>query len=338
MVVVQNGGGCWGGWGGWGWGCGGWGWGWGSWCGPAFGFSVGFSFGYPYYGSCYYPYYPYYGYAGYYPRYPRYYCSYPYYGYPYYDYGSYCSYPSYLDDYPYVVREVEVPDYVTAPSVVEPPPVVESPVESAAPVEAPAPDEEALRPAQLSFITGLHAMEAGDYDRASDAFFNASLEDPDSRLVKVFLATSLFSVGEYHYSAEYLRLGLENWEEFPSYNWDVRGLYGNEKDFEAHLATVERQTQVDPSDVDAQVVLGFVAMNSGHPEKAGAAFDAVRTLSTDPVEMAIATRYLTELEDRSGAFPRSDDERFDLATREDPAVQAFLASNSAEDVPALPIR
>jgi tetratricopeptide (TPR) repeat protein len=330
VVVSNNGGGCWGGWGGWGWGCGSWGWGWGwGWCGPSVSFSFGF--GYPYYASCYYPYY-----------YPRY--RYPYYGYgyPYYDYGSYCAYPSYpyYDSYPYVYREVEVPDYVAAPTVVEP--AEESAAESISPVPAPLEGEETLeaglRPAQLSFVSGLHAMEEGDYDRATEAFFNASVEDPDSRLVKVFLATSLFSVGEYPYAAEYLRTGLENWEEFPSYEWDVRSLYGNERDFETQLSLLEKHTALDPSDVDAQLVLGFIAMNSGNGEKAGAAFDAVRTFSADPVELSVASRYLSELEDRSGAFPRSDDERFDLAVRGNPAVQAFLASPSSEDVPTLPIR
>lgn len=337
-VVVVNNGGCWGGWGGWGYG--GWGYPWYSCYSPAFygyygygypyGLSFGFSFGYgyPYY-NCYYPRYRYW---------PRYYAGYPY-------YGDYCSYPTpYYDDYPYVYRDVEVPDYVTAPTALERRlPVAETVVPEDALAPVPTLDGEeafyaSLKPAQLSFVLGLHAMEGGEYDQATESFFNASVEDPDSRLVKVFLATSLFSVGEYHYAAEYLRLSLETWDEFPSYDWNVRGLYGSEKDFEAHLALLERHTALDPGDIDAQIVLGFIAMSSGEAEKAGAAFDAVRTLSTDPVELDLASRYLGELEDRSGAFPRSDDERFDLAVREDPAIQAFLAGHAPKDVPALPIR
>ena len=73
-----------------------------------------------------------------------------------------------------------------------------------------------LKPAQLSFAFGFMHFKNRNYDEAAESFYNASLEDPDSRLVKVFLGLSLFSIGEYPYAAEYLRLGLESWPEFAS--------------------------------------------------------------------------------------------------------------------------
>jgi hypothetical protein len=341
-------------------------------CYPRFGYWPRYYVGYPYYGYyAWYPYryldyYPYYGcdyYDGYYVRFGPYRSSY--YvtcsGYGYHSDAHHCHHHACdshgdhayhvrdcLECYPsggsYVYRDVEVPDDVTAPAVVEAEALPVPPAAGATGDVAPPPPAgegsfyATLRPAQLSFVLGLHAMEGREYDQATESFFNASIEDPDSRLVKLFLAASLFSVGEYRYAAEYIRLGLESWEEFPRYDWDVRGLYGSAGDFETHLALLEKHVTLEPGDVDAQIVLGFVSMHSGSIEKAGAAFDAVRALASDPVELAIASRYLTELEDRSGAFPRSDEERFDLAVREDPAVRAFLASHALKDVPALPIR
>jgi hypothetical protein len=330
---------------------------------------------YPYYGYYYsYPYaylhdYPYYGcdfYDGYYVRFGPYRSSY--YvscsGYGYHAYHHHCHHHacdthgdhSYhvrdcLECYPsggsYVYRDVEIPDDAVPVEQAEAPEPVGPPAPPTLAGEAdavpqPLGREESfyasLKPAQLSFVLGLHAMQGGDYDQATESFFNASVEDPDSRLVKVFLAASLFSAGEYRYAAEYIRLGLDGWEEFPSFDWDVRDLYGSPNDFESHLALLETETALDPGDIDSQLVLGFIAMHSGDLVRAGSAFDAVRNLSGDPVELAIASRYMAEVEDRSGAFPRSEEERFELAARADPAVKAFLTSHSMRDVPALPIR
>jgi len=195
-----------------------------------------------------------------------------------------------------------------------------------------------LKPAQLSFVMGLEDLRKGNYEEATESLYSASLEDPDSRLVKVFLATSLFSVGEHAYAAEYLRLGLDGWDAFPSYTWDVRGAYGVPGDFDRHLASLEEEVRARPGDADRLLVLGFLKMHSGQPEGAASAFDSLGAVSTDPVDDALASRYVAEIEDRNGTFPRDPSEAARLATDEEPAVRAFLASQSPADVPELPIR
>jgi tetratricopeptide (TPR) repeat protein len=194
-----------------------------------------------------------------------------------------------------------------------------------------------LRPAQLSFVFGLGHLKAGKYDEATEALYNASIEDPESKLVKVFLGISLFSAGEYGYAAEYLRLGLEEWEAFPGYQWRVQDLYGRPGDFDSHLALLEEETRLNPAHTDAALVLGFLAMHSGDLAKAGNAFDSVRSLSSDGVEQTIARRYIAEIEVRTGAFPGPAGETAPPA-EEDATIQAFLASLAPADVPKLPIR
>jgi len=195
-----------------------------------------------------------------------------------------------------------------------------------------------LKPAQLSFVMGLDDLRKGNYEDATESLYSASLEDPESRLVKVFLATSLFSVGEHGYAAEYLRLGLDGWDAFPSYSWDVRDAYGVPGDFDRHMAALEEEVRTRPGDADRLLVLGFLKTHSGQPEGAASAFESLQAVSTDPVDDALAERYVAEIEDRNGTFPRDPSEAARLAADEEPAVQAFLASQSVADVPALPIR
>ena len=344
----------------------------------AFGFSVSFGYPYygyysPYhYGAYCYPYagyyygypYPYlydYGcdfYDGYYVRFgyarASYYaaCS----GYGYHGYAHHCHHYacSAHGDHEYHVRDcpecypsgsltydVDVPDAALGETQVEPseiaPPAGEGAVQPATlePKEA---FLAGLKPAQLSFVLGLDDLRKGDYEGATESLYSASLEDPESRLVKVFLATSLFSIGEHSYAAEYLRLSLDGWDAFPAYPWDVRGAYGVPGDFDKQLAALEEEVRTRPADADRLLVLGFLKTHSGRPEEAASAFDSLRAVSTDPVDDALASRYVAEIEDRNGTFPRDPDEAARLAADEEPAVRAFLASHSVADVPALPIR
>ncbi|HVR73284.1 MAG TPA: tetratricopeptide repeat protein [Planctomycetota bacterium] len=256
----------------------------------------------------------------------------------------------------YVYQDVDVPDVpvsdVSAPAEAALPVTpTEDLSEDASPAvrplaevdAAPATREEAffasLRPAQLSFAMGMVSFQKGSYEEAAEAFYNASLEDPESRLVKVFLGTALFAVGEYHYSAEYLRLGLDDWSAFPSYRWNLRALYQNQEDFAAQTALLEEEVQLHPGNEDALLVLAFVKQSAGDLAGAGAAVDALRALSPDPVDGQIASDFARAAETRSGVAAESDAGIAPAAGVDDaPAVRAFLTSLSLADIPALPMR
>jgi hypothetical protein len=234
-------------------------------------------------------------------------------------------------------EDVEVPD--VAP-VEEVDPGLE-PVEGANVVPRPEPAADpdeffaSLRPAQLSFAIGLMHFREGRYEAATEAFYNASLEDPENRLVRVFLAESLFSIGEFAYSAEYLRLALSDWEEFPRYRWSVAAMYTNPEDFRSQLAALEAEAALHPNDASFSLVLGFVRFGSGDHAGAGESFDAVRTFGEDDEVRHLAGRFIRELEDRSGSFPRA---RTELVPLEDVATARFLASLELSDVKDLDMR
>jgi len=192
-----------------------------------------------------------------------------------------------------------------------------------------------LRPAQLSFAIGLMHFREGRYEAATESFYNASLEDPESRLVRVFLAESLFAVGEYSYSAEYLRLALGDWEEFPRYRWSVAAMYTNPDDFRLQLATLEAEAALHPNDPDLALVLGFVRFGSGDLGGAGESFDAVRTFGEGDGVRGLASGFIREIEHRGGRYPRSGTE---LSPLGDFATARFLASLELADIKDLDMR
>ncbi len=254
----------------------------------------------------------------------------------------------------HVRDDLQVPDIAAeavsapaSPPQAEAAPSVLLPAEAVEPEPRPVSRQEAffasLKPAQLSFALGLVQFRNGGYGEASESFYNASIEDPESKLVKVFLGVSLFAVGEYQFAAEYLRLGLEEWPTFPTYRWSVQGLYGSSSDLGSQLALLEEETRRNPGDVDAALVLAFLGM-SGAPAPSiavGESVDRVRLLSEDPVDQILVDRYVAEIEARSGLFPAATESNNDLAMAasvEDPTMTVFLQSLELGYVPALPIR
>jgi len=196
-----------------------------------------------------------------------------------------------------------------------------------------------LKPAQLSFSIGIMQFREGQYDAATEAFYNASVEDPDNRLIKVFLAQSLFAIGEFEFSAEYLRLGLRDWAEFPQYDWTVATLYSRPEDFRSQLELLERETALHPSDADLALVLGFVRFSSGDHMGAADAYDVARSLTSDDEAKLIAERFLREVEFRSGAFPRPPvDPTTGAVAVMDPATAGFLATLDVSRVADLDMR
>jgi hypothetical protein len=185
-----------------------------------------------------------------------------------------------------------------------------------------------LKPAQLSFAFGFMHFKNRNYDEAAESFYNASLEDPDSRLVKVFLGLSLYSIGEYRYAAEYLRHGLESWPEFASLGLDLQGFYGSEEDREAHLKLLRSEVELRPLDEDPLLVLAFVEFGSGQAAAAGPSLDVLGGFASDPATRTVAGEYAAASEGRPEP----------ALGPEDAAVAAFFAQPDIKAVPNLPIQ
>lgn len=326
---------------------------------PYVGFSVGYpylgfssaGYGYPYYGYTRLGYgYPYYGYYSYgYPYYRPYYRAFPYLEYSYtypYDYvdcyngyytSGYRAYPwgnTYIYANPGVEGGPNADDGNASrprdPARVITAPKAEAEASSEGAVDAQAALLEDLNPGQLSFAMGMISFKSGRYDEAVDSFFNATVADPKSKIVKIFLATALFATGEYRYSAEYLRLGLEDWPQFPSYWWNVQNLYTNQEDLKRQIALLREEVRLVPSSTDALLVLGFVGYTLAPPQEQetflpGRAFHDLQTYSEDPIDQSIAAGYLAA--DRQVTPPSSEEAR----------VERFLTTLDTGQVKTLPI-
>lgn len=198
-----------------------------------------------------------------------------------------------------------------------------------------------LKPAQLSFATGLLHMEHGDHDEAVESFYSSSLEDPGSDIVKLFLGISLVSAGEFTYAAEYIRLALEDWDTFPAYAWNVQDIYASPEDYREQITLLKDQLALNPSDPDVLLCLGILQFHGGDLGGAARSFVTLQAVSVDAADQTLAARYQRVIEERLAQGPQAADTVPSLTagvTVEDDAVQTFLAEPGLETVTGLPIR
>jgi tetratricopeptide (TPR) repeat protein len=200
-----------------------------------------------------------------------------------------------------------------------------------------------LKPAQLSVTFGLNSFKSGDYERATEEFYNASIEDPESPLVKVLLGMALFSTGEYRYAAGYFRRGLGEWPDFARYTWQIQNLYGELGDFQKHSDLVTQQLELTPTDEDTLLVSALTRYFAEDFESAGPQFAMLRTFARDTTTKTIAEAYLPEVASRiQGGNGAQEVGIAPVAYRvplsEDDPVGAFLRRPGVDRVGALPIR
>jgi tetratricopeptide (TPR) repeat protein len=284
---------------------------------PFFSFSFGFGFPfyayyyspYPYYGYPYWcdPWYPYYGGIYYYPPPPPYYYNREYYN------GDYSQ--------GYVSAQT-VPDAQAAPPA-ESAPVETARGEAGTGSITPIPRNEIVenRPGSATdtvttvaasapaknALEGLAEFRGGDYTQASDSLFQAAQATTESQSLKLYLAESLFAIGEYGYAADYLREALDARPDLASQPFNASRLYSQtpqgEEDFAKHFSQLVEHVRLDPGDNDALMVLGFIQLNSSRPEDAGATLTVLRDSAARPQDQAIAARLMGEAERRAGAVP-----------------------------------
>lgn len=289
-----------------------WGWGWN------IGVGVGFWWGHGYVGV-------YSGYASpwycgwyrpWYSWYPRYYAyppivsyvwdPWPYYwDYPYYGTTYVINRNYYYEPAPTTTEEVVYDGYLEAAeerpaSVVRP----SSGVRVVSSKEPAVPEDtffDSLKPAEQSVALGVVHFRGGEYEKASESFYNATVDSPDSALPALLVAESLFAIGEYKYAAEYLKKAIDRMPGLPGTEWDPRGLYGDDRkaDFEAHLQALRTHLDEEPGDLDAALVAGFFLGASGRHDDAIRTFDAV--IAREPGNPYAATLRAASMRRREGA-------------------------------------
>ena len=199
-----------------------------------------------------------------------------------------------------------------------------------------------LTPAKLSFALGLRSFQEGHYDKAAEFFFNASVEDPDSRVVRLMLAVSLLSISEDEHAASFLRMAYEAETDsdaggrLDGLDIDLRRLYGEGRvaDFEALRKRVRERADLYPSDPNALLVDGFVALGSADYDRAAVSFNAFQMFTVDDVDRALGARLVAAAQSRA-ALPANGQSD---AIPSPEAVHEFLRDPGLRTVRDLPIR
>lgn len=190
-----------------------------------------------------------------------------------------------------------------------------------------------LQPAQLGVVLGMIHLRDGHYHVAAEAFYNASLQAPESRLAKVLVGTSLFTIGEFRYAASFLRSGLDGWERYPLYRWDLRRLYGQDGDYDEHLALLDRWLELRPRDLDGHLTRAFVLFSTGDELAAADSLDLLLSQDSDPQARSIARTLADEIVRRGAGGDREDLARV-VAAAADP-TGVFLSGLELSDVAAI---
>ena len=197
-----------------------------------------------------------------------------------------------------------------------------------------------LTPAKLSFALGVRAFREGHYDTATEYFFNASVEDADSRVVRLMLAVSLLSISEDEHAASFLRMAYEDTETHAGLDglgFDLRRFYGEAQvtDFEALRKRVKERAELHPSDPNALLVDGFVALGSADYDRAVVSFNAFQIFAVDEIDRALGTRLVAAAQ--AGATLSANGQPDDAAPSPE-AVREFLSDPTLRAVRDLPIR
>ncbi len=288
-----------------------------------FSFSLGFGFGFPYY-AYYYSSYPYWWWDPWYYPYPYaggVYVGYP--AYPYYYYGD----PYYRSTYIYnnnyysgTPTSSEAPtepesSYAPAPSAagasqegvkaeITPLPKAEE-MERAEAETVP----ESGRPGSVArdsgraldtALTGLASFRDGRYPEASDSLYEAVQADPISPSLKVYLAESLFAIGEYKFAADYLRQALITRPSLALEPFDLGRLYaptpGGQEDLDRHLRSLKEYLDLQPYDADALLVLGFLQLQNGNLTGAAGTLLAHNDYAENPVSQNVASQLFAAIQ------------------------------------------
>ncbi len=187
-----------------------------------------------------------------------------------------------------------------------------------------------LTPSQVTFAMGILAFRKGNYDEASEYFFNASIEDSGSVVPELFLAVSLVSIAEFVYAATYLRTALQTSPGLITTPVGLDRIYGDERagELARHRNLLEERHVLHPADPDTQLLRSFLALNAGDLEAAGQSALALRDGSESNEDRELGAALLKEVERR----------RSDPNTTESTARSAFLENPEIGAIPGLSIR
>jgi tetratricopeptide (TPR) repeat protein len=271
-----------------------------------FGFGFGWGWGYPYYAAYYSPwyydpwYYPYPYYAGY--------PAYPYYGYPY-EGGTAVYNNYYYSSAPAAGGEASGAGAAPAESSggISPLPKAEDGESARAEAESVPGRGNIIYPgsgqALNEALSGLANFRDGRYPEASEDLYAAVQSNPASPGLKVYLAESLFAIGEYKFAGDYLRQAILTKPAVALQPFDLGRLYAptpeGQADLNRHLDALKEHVELQPYDADALLVLGFLQLQAGDPNEAAGTLLALNDYTENPLSQQAASQLFAAVQLRN---------------------------------------
>lgn len=203
-------------------------------------------------------------------------------------------YPAYYPVYTQPVY-VEEPVYVETPVYVPVDPAIVSAGGTSSAFVAPSSGYEqgggslGIAPEELQELMaeGTQLFWDGQYDEAARLFLRVAMEDPNNVDAHFAYASARFATGDYNVAAVATRKGVKLFPEIVDSMFDIRDRYGDATHFEHHLRRLEERVREWPDDLDARIVLGFVAHFSGAREWAAETFRWVLSRSQADADLAM---------------------------------------------------
>lgn len=121
---------------------------------------------------------------------------------------------------------------------------------------------------------GDRAFESGDYDKARDEYVRAVVLAGEDAGVRIALGLAEYALGAYRDASIAVRRGVARSPALANSDFDLRAVYGNPADFEAHRHMLEQHVAANPDDADSQFLLGFVQFFSGRRAEGKLTLDA----------------------------------------------------------------
>lgn len=140
---------------------------------------------------------------------------------------------------------------------------------------------------------GRFYFSAGRFAESTDAYGRARAYAPDDGALHFELADAAFANGDYHYAAFLIAEAVRLDPALATADADKRDYYGDPKQFDEHMAALERYLTSKPYDAQAHLVHGYNLRFSEQREAAAKAFR--RVLEITPENRAAQT-FLAALE------------------------------------------
>ena len=154
------------------------------------------------------------------------------------------------------------------------------------------------------FEQAVKAFEAADYATAAAKFRDARDREPGDIVLPFAYVQALFAGGEYEAAAAALREALMKASPEEEGVFFPRGLYPEDNILQQHIEQLTRATQLDPSDSDLRLLLGYQLLGMNRLDEAT---EQLRIARTDDKNSHSATVLIDLLEKLKKADSKSID-------------------------------